>query len=407
MTLLNVAIIGGGPSGLTLANLLSNFPKTVNVTVFERDTSPASRTTKGGTLDLHADTGLAAIDAAGLRAAFNARSRADFSSSFFSIADRRGKLIFRHSDDAETGNLRPEIDREDLRDLLLDALPEGTIRWGAHVSSITSDGTLVIGASGVKESTMDKYDLVIGAEGAWSKVRAHLTDSHPVFSGIGGFEMHIINPDSQYPKISKRVGNGLYFTVGSGLALTGQRIGSGAIMIYLFQRMKGPSEPQELIDRCGSDLVRVQGELKKRYENAGWSAEFLEWINAADPKTIRAWPLYEYVLPDGHVFTHKPGWTVIGDAAHVMTPFAGEGVNAAMRDALELAKRVREVANLDGAGRAEALDKAVREYEEEMFKRSRRVMSETMRNKNAMYADNAPESIAEMFQELIGGGPSA
>ncbi|KAG6874121.1 hypothetical protein C0995_005537 [Termitomyces sp. Mi166 len=405
MAPLNIAIIGGGPSGLTLANLLANSPETINVTVFERDASPTSRITKGGTLDLHADTGLAALDAAGLRAAFNARARADFSSSVFSIADRHGKLVFKHSDDSETSNSRPEIDREDLRELLLNALPEGIIRWGAHVSSITSDGTLVFGTSGKQEPTLGKYDLVVGAEGAWSKVRGHLTDTRPVFSGIGGYELHILNPDSKYPEISKRVGNGLYFTLGSGLALTGQRLGSGSIMIYSFQRLKGPNDAQDLIDRCGGDLVRVQGELKKRYEDAGWSAELLEWIAVADPKTIRAWPLYEYVLPDGHVFTHKPGWTVIGDAAHVMTPFAGEGVNAAMRDALELAKRVKEVAELDREGRAEVLDRAVKEYEEEMFGRSREVMSETMRNKNVMYTDNAPESFLEMVKELMGGGP--
>ncbi|KAG6879154.1 hypothetical protein C0992_004750 [Termitomyces sp. T32_za158] len=406
MAPLNIAIVGGGPSGLTLANLLSNSPKTVNVTVFERDVSPTYRKTKGGTLDLHPDTGLAALDAAGLRVAFNARARADSSSSVFSIADRHGKLVFQHSDDAETGNLRPEIDREDLRDLLLNGLPEGTIRWNAHVSSITSDGALVFGTSTIQESTTEKYDLVVGAEGAWSKVRAYLTDSHPVFSGINGFELHIANPDLQHPEISNRVGNGLYFTIGSGLALTGQRIGNGNIMIYAFQRGEAPNDPRDLIDRCGGDLERVQGELKKRYENAGWSAELLEWITAADPKTIRAWPLYEYVLPDGHIFAHKPGWTVIGDAAHVMTPFAGEGVNAAMRDALELAKRVKEAAKLGGNGRTEALDRAVREYEREMFERARKVMSQTMRNKNAMYADNAgttPQSFANMVQDMMDG----
>ncbi|KAG6899799.1 hypothetical protein C0993_006849 [Termitomyces sp. T159_Od127] len=405
MNPLNVAIVGGGPSGLTLANLLSSSPETINVTVFERDPSPTYRKTKGGTLDLHPDTGLAALDAAGLRAAFNARARADSSSSVFSIADRHGKLVFRHSDDAETGNLRPEIDREDLRHLLLSGLPEGTIRWSAHVSSITSDGALVFGTGtpNAQEPTTEQYDLVVGAEGTWSKVRGYVTDSRPVFSGINGFELHITNPDFQHPEISKRVGNGLYFTIGSGLSLTGQRIGNGNIMIYAFQRGGTPNEPQDLIDRCGGNLVRVQGELKKCYERAGWSAELLEWITAADPRTIRAWPLYEYVLPDGHVFVHKPGWTVIGDAAHVMTPFAGEGVNAAMRDALELAKRVKEAAKLDGEGRTEALDKAVREYEGEMFERARKVMAQTMQNKNAMYADEAgstPEYFANMFQDM-------
>ncbi|KAG6919763.1 hypothetical protein DXG01_001599 [Tephrocybe rancida] len=398
MPSLNIAIVGGGPAGLTLANLLLASPTSnkINVTVFERDASTSSRVTKGGTLDLHADTGLAALDAAGLRPAFDARARYDPLSSALTIADRHGTVVL-NLGDANEANPRPEIDREDLKTVLLDSLPEGTVHWDAHVNSVTPDGSLEF-RSGAEEPTVGKYDLVVGAEGAWSKVRAHITESRPVFSGISGFELHIADPETTYPDIAKKVGHGLYYAFGNQQSFAGQRLGNGSIMLYAMARTEGPNDPQELIDSCGGDLGRVQQRLKKRYEDAGWAPEICDAIGAADPATIRGWPLYEYVLPDGHVFAHRPGWTVLGDAAHVMTIFAGEGVNTGMRDALELAKRVREAADGEGDRIMEALDRLVQEYEEEMFERSRRMMTETFLNKEVLFDERAPESAIERLK---------
>ncbi|KAG6849622.1 hypothetical protein H0H93_006831 [Arthromyces matolae] len=398
MSPLNIAIVGAGPSGLTLANLLVS--KDINVTIFERDVSPTSRPTKGGTLDLHVDTGLAAIEAAGLHDAFYAIARSDIASSVSVFADREGNAHMTMSGGADEGNTRPEIDRDDLRKLLLEALPDTlTVRWGSRITSVTPDGTLVF-SDGTEEPTSGKYDLVIGAEGTWSKVRAHITDTQPVFSGSSGFELQIPNP-KLYPEIDQKIGNGIFFTMGAELSLTGQRLGTGAIMIYAFKRSDGPNDLQNIIDGCGGDLLKVKDEIMKLYADAGWSPDILEWIKVADPQTLRAWPLYEYSLPDGHVFVHKRGWTVIGDAAHVMTPFAGEGVNAAMRDSLELAKHIKEAVGVDEASRSEALDKAVEEYEKAMFERSREVMEETMRNKHAFLDKDAPHPMIEAFKQMM------
>jgi 2-polyprenyl-6-methoxyphenol hydroxylase-like FAD-dependent oxidoreductase len=56
-----IAIIGAGPAGLTLARLLHVSNANVSVTLYERDASPSSRPDQGGTLDLHTDTGPAAL----------------------------------------------------------------------------------------------------------------------------------------------------------------------------------------------------------------------------------------------------------------------------------------------------------------------------------------------------------
>ncbi|MEI9963470.1 MAG: FAD-dependent monooxygenase [Caulobacteraceae bacterium] len=67
-----IAIIGGGPGGLMLARLLQ--VRGVPVVVFERDSHPTYRP-QGGSLDLHAQTGLRALRLAGLETAFLAHAR--------------------------------------------------------------------------------------------------------------------------------------------------------------------------------------------------------------------------------------------------------------------------------------------------------------------------------------------
>ncbi|KAF5384095.1 hypothetical protein D9615_003202 [Tricholomella constricta] len=406
----NIAIIGAGPVGLTLAHLLLKTPSTITVTIFERDASPSSRTTKGGTLDLHADTGLAALDAAGLRPAFDRVARYDPRSGGVVIADRHGKRVFTMPVDEGRENTRPEIDREDLKALLLDALPEGIVRWGAHVSGISASGQLLFHDDAPKpetetEAETGRYDLVVGADGAWSKVRAHITDTKPVFSGLSGWEMHVPTPDATHPEINitREVGHGLYFALGGGRALVGQRLGSGAIMLYAMVRGASPEALKDTLAACGGDLGRVRERVRGAYEAEGWARELCAWMDAAEPSTMRGWPLYEYALPDGHVWAHRRGWTLVGDAAHVMTPFAGEGVNAGMRDALELAKRISVVAERQGT--EEALDEAVKEYEEEMFARLRPVMKATFDNKESMFNVKAPESFLGRIKEITGGLP--
>jgi 2-polyprenyl-6-methoxyphenol hydroxylase-like FAD-dependent oxidoreductase len=69
-----VAIVGGGPGGLTLAKLLQQ--SDVQVSVYERDQSRSARV-QGSALDLHEDSGLAALEAAGLLDAFWVNHRPD------------------------------------------------------------------------------------------------------------------------------------------------------------------------------------------------------------------------------------------------------------------------------------------------------------------------------------------
>lgn len=107
---LSVAIVGGGPGGLTLASILQR--NGINPTVFEREVSVNERS-QGGSLDLHQESGLKAMRDAGLMEEFLAHAR--FDGDTMRIQDKTGKVHWEDSpDDVKSENdphARPEIDR--------------------------------------------------------------------------------------------------------------------------------------------------------------------------------------------------------------------------------------------------------------------------------------------------------
>ena len=162
-----IAILGAGPAGLTLAGLLHC--ANIKYTVFEKDESAswAFGRSGSGTLDLHTGTGLLALEQLGLMEQFNSLARHKVP---FRIADAQGTIYL--DLEGEDNNDKPEIDRRDLRTLLLDAVPMESVRWGSKVRGVqrTQDGAMAVHlADGNVESG---FRLVVGADGHWSKARA-------------------------------------------------------------------------------------------------------------------------------------------------------------------------------------------------------------------------------------------
>src|SRR2546423_8186385 len=119
-----IAIIGAGPSGLTCARVLQQHR--IPVTVYDLDASRTARP-QGGTLDMHADSGQVALRAAGLYEQFHHLSRPE--GQQMRLLDRHGTVLFDDSPGADK-DYNPEIDRGQLRDLLLDSLHPDTVPWG-------------------------------------------------------------------------------------------------------------------------------------------------------------------------------------------------------------------------------------------------------------------------------------
>ncbi|KAI9810473.1 MAG: hypothetical protein M1827_006249 [Pycnora praestabilis] len=429
---LKIAIVGAGPGGLLLARVLHQ--NQIPYTIFEAETSPNTRP-QGGTLDLHPPTGQRAIKEAGLWSDFEKVARPD--GEEMKLGDSAGKIYIHEQ---SQGNCAPEVDRNALRILLRESIPEDSIRWGYKVQKVEvsegGEGTIHF-AHGNTESG---FDLIVGADGAWSKIRPLLSSAVPYYSGITGPDMNIPNVDIAHPVLSRLVGKGTYFTLTDNKSIVAQRCGDGSIRVYPWHR-----EAEDWNTSSGIDWkspVDVRAKLLKIYE--GWVPELKALIEATDDNIV---PRNLYMLPIGHCWAHVPGLTLLGDAAHVMTPFAGEGVNLALLDGLELGlaiASVSKVRNTFSSSSAEAtqdihadipispttiitnatftttsnslpttidsdpgsksLSTAIRTFEKAMFARATEVQQEAWDNMQMMYCDTAPKQMAARFQEYADTG---
>lgn len=386
-----IAIIGAGPAGLTLASLLRASNQALDVIIFEKDVSAEGRSEKGGTLDLHPDTGLAALRKANQWDSFQKYARYEGQDMIF--ADKKANHVFEHLHnedlEPEVALARPEIDRKWLREILMTSLPKEWIRWDCQLKSVSTDGVLYF-----IHGTEGPFDLVVGADGAWSKARPVLTDVQPSYAGISGFEMHILNPAQDHTEVSKMIGRGSFFAYSDCKALQAQRQGDGGIMVYAWSTNEA-DYPQKLWDEVAHDDEKLKTTLLETLFQ-DWAPEMQAWLRACSPGTIRPWTMYD--LPVGINWDHKKGLTLIGDSAHLMTPFAGQGVNAAMKDALELSEAI-----IESIKAGSDLDSAVEGFEKAMFSRVKDVMGYTMMMKTYQFREDAPFGFLEKMKEIMGG----
>ncbi len=311
-----IAIVGGGPGGLMLARLL--VLRGFAPTVFERDTS-ANERPQGGSLDIHGDTGQRAMRLAGLEQQFAAAARPEDQGD--RLYDQDGTLLF---DRDGAGDDRPEIDRTELRRILLDPLAPGIVQWSSKVETIVprSDGS---GYDVMVNGVAECFDVVVGADGGWSRVRPLLSDAVPEHEGATLVELGF--DTRRHPNVDRLVGSGKMFAVGDNRILIAQRNGHGHIRGYAGLRMSETTAREWATATPES----VRAMLLRAF--AGWTSELTDLISTGDFIAVR--PLY--ALPIGHRWQSRPGVTLLGDAAHLMSPFSGEGVNLALADAVDLA----------------------------------------------------------------------
>ncbi|KXS22174.1 FAD/NAD(P)-binding domain-containing protein [Gonapodya prolifera JEL478] len=439
---LRVIIIGAGPAGLTLARILQT-RGAENVTVIERDVDRYHRP-QGGSLDLHNESGQAALRAAGLHAEFMKLARPE--GEDMKITDKHFSIL--HSEVSTTppgpspifGTMftRPEIDRTQLRDLLIDSLEPGTIRWGTEVVDIMEDpqgasaGPYVVrvrpkvasGDSGATARASDGRDglalpqdnsglehlyadLIVGTDGAWSRTRSLLTPVKPTYSGISFYDITIDNADTtpltsspDYPTVGALVGRGMLISLEHGRGMFAQRNSGGRVRIYA--NFAVPAEFLDMPENSlegKSDIKAVNAHIASLFPD--WSPTLLELIAAnTNPVT----PRKIYALPVGHSWSRPPTQpgsapraamiTLVGDAAHVMSPFAGEGVNQAMADSMSLADHL-SWAKYDGQ-----LERAVVEFERAMFQRVEPIARETSDNLVMFFlTEDTPRSLVNMMKQ--------
>ncbi|PVI04771.1 FAD/NAD(P)-binding domain-containing protein [Periconia macrospinosa] len=376
---LKIAIIGAGPGGCMFARLL--LQHSITCAIFESEQSINYRS-QGGTLDLRSRTGLQAMKDAGLWDEFLKHARYDGESLIVCDKDLQTwlKRAGRENSDKQNSSIEaPEIDRATLRRILLESLPGECVNWGYKLKTIQDDLSLVFENGEIKGG----YDLIVGGDGAWSKTRKFLSDEIPRYTGIAGYAMTIETPENKAPELLKRVNRGTLFAFSDHRSLSCQQMGDGSLHASFYGHF-----PEDFANTCGFDVSNGE-DMKQhlRKDLADWAPELKAiFENSGDLVTWRKL----YMLPTDYQWEHKDGVTLLGDAAHLMSPFAGIGVNNAFNDALILSRRIIEYTK---SGKNSGLGAYVKEYETEMFDLAHKAAKLTEGCMNdMMFTEGAPRA---------------
>lgn len=366
-----VTIIGAGLGGLALARVLHVHG--IAATVYEAEASATARP-QGGMLDIHEHNGQLALKAAGLYDKFLAIIQPG--GQQMHALDKDGNVLLDHPDDGTGG--RPEVPRGELRRILLESLPADTVHWGRKLTAVFSlgDGSHLL--TFVDGSTVTT-DLLVGADGAWSRVRSLLSEANPAYAGITYIETYLFDGDNRHKKSAEMVGGGMMFALAPGKGIMAHREPNG--VLHTYAALKKPEGWIDSIDFF--DPATAVACVAEEFD--GWAPELTALITDGETAPV-ARPIY--ALPAEHRWNRSPGVTLLGDAAHLTAP-SGEGANLAMYDGAELAKAI--------AANPGDLEAALDSYEKDLFSRSAPEAAEAKRMQEVLFGDNAPQSLLDFF----------
>ncbi|AYJ48003.1 FAD-dependent oxidoreductase [Rhodococcus sp. P1Y] len=368
---MNISIIGAGLGGLVLARVLH--VNGIAATVYESDPAAQSRT-QGGQLDIHEHDGQVALAAAGLTDEF--RAIINVGAEATRVLDPTGAVLYDEPDDG-TG-VRPEVLRGDLRRILIESLPSQTIRWNKKLTGTAAigDGTHRLDFA---DGSSSVSDLVVGADGAWSKIRPLVSAATPEYAGVTFVETYLHDADVRHPAAAAAVGGGAMFALAPGQGLAVHREADG--ILHSYAELKRSAEWVEGIDF--SDAKASASRVVAEFD--GWAEELTSLISDSDSAPVAR---MIHSLPNDHRWDRVPGVTLVGDAAHLMPP-SGDGANLAMFDGAELGQAI--VAH---PGDIEA---ALVAYENELFPRSASTAVEAHETLDLCVGKDAPHGLIALI----------
>lgn len=372
-----VTIIGAGMGGLVLARVLhlNNIP----VVIYEGEVSANVRT-QGGKLDIHERDGQIALEMAKLTDEFKSIIQEGGQAS--RVLNQDGDILLDNPDDGTHG--RPEVLRGDLRRILLESLPDHIIQWDKKLKSVSTIDTGHYELTFEDGSTTTTH-MLVGADGAFSKVRPLLSDAKPTYTGVASVETYLYNVDKKYADTAHLVGDGAMYALEPGKGLQAHREPNDIIHTYItLQRSK------EWFDQINfNDTQSALKQIGSEFEDWPENLTTLIYQTESEPVLRKV-----YALPIGHRWERIPGVTLIGDAAHLMPP-AGEGANLAMYDGALLAQAI--VNNQDN------IEKAITTYENNMFPRSEKAAAQADKFLDILLGEQTPYLLAEILTETLDG----
>jgi 2-polyprenyl-6-methoxyphenol hydroxylase-like FAD-dependent oxidoreductase len=225
-------------------------------------------------------------------------------------------------------------------------------------------------------------------------MRNQITTAKPEYCGKAYIEGRIRPGNAIYAALEQKAGPGMFACLAHDKQIMIHRQGDDSYRIYLGVTRPEPFARSLDLSAANMDNLRAMFLTSEYFGEGDWAEELRDIVRHATE--FWPWPLYN-LAPEALCWKSVPGVTLIGDAAHVSTPFAGEGVNCAMVDALVLAEKIVAASadSKDGA-----LDDAVTGYEADMFVRGKAMIMQSTKNKEVFFHENAPAS----FLEALGNG---
>lgn len=313
---MKIAVIGSGIAGLTFAAAMRHFAPTVSLELYERDPD-ASSSTQGYSLGLKGDAGIMVLKELGLYTQI--RDEAITVTNFI-FNDQQGHPLLELPSTNDETRLTQRVRRQRLKAILLDAVKDTPIFYGKSCTGYQQSNDQVDVQFADGQSV--QADYVVDCEGVASVIRQQMIGDNKKYLGLAA-----IVGDAPIELEHPLLAGGYFMTLGdAGSSVFCYRQAGGVHLSYTSHI----ADVEKLRSQTPDALLKVVQQA-----TLGWHTPIPALAAALDPASLVVRGYYDKD-PIQHV--HEGRVWLIGDAAHQMTPFQGQGANMAMVDALKLAE---------------------------------------------------------------------